>query len=232
MAHYYNCLHTPAPEFKPGYMVFLDSSDIRTTRPSKKFTHHFLGPYKVTCKVGRGTYQLELPQSMSCLHPVFSVVKLMLAPEDPIVGRECELPPEPVLVDDHQEYEVNEILDSRLFQWKLQFLVSWKGYGFNDHQWVDECNVHAPDLITQFYRDHPGAPQWVAGIEAVSWECTDMGAPPREGVMSGEHPFSCQNNSHKPSILTRIMLHHVASCHLRYTCKQSTKNNGKRTIDY
>jgi hypothetical protein len=51
------------------------------------------------------------------------------------------------LVDDHQEYEVDKILDSRLFWQKLQFLVSWKGYGFNDHQWVDECDVHMPDLI-------------------------------------------------------------------------------------
>jgi hypothetical protein len=115
MAHYYNCLHTPAPEFKPGNMVFLDSSNIHTTRPSKKCAHHFLGPYKVMHKVCRGAYRLELPQSMSCLHPVFSVVKLMLAPEDLIVGHECELPPEPVLVDDHQEYEVDKILDSRLF---------------------------------------------------------------------------------------------------------------------
>jgi hypothetical protein len=176
MAHYYNRLRTPAPEFKPGDMVFLDSSDIRTTRPSKKFAHRFLGPYKVARKVGRGAYRLELPRSMSRLHPVFSVVKLMLAPEDPIVGREREPPPEPVLVDDHQEYEVDEILDSRLFRRKLQFLVSWKGYGFNDRQWVDEHDVHAPDLITQFYKDHPGAPRRVAGIEAVNWKCTDVGA--------------------------------------------------------
>ena len=34
MALYYNQKRTPAPEFKEGNMVFLDASDIQTTRPS------------------------------------------------------------------------------------------------------------------------------------------------------------------------------------------------------
>jgi hypothetical protein len=51
------------------------------------------------------------------------------APEDPIAGRHANPPPDPVLVDGEEEYEVKEIMNSRFFSRKLQFLVAWKGYG-------------------------------------------------------------------------------------------------------
>jgi hypothetical protein len=34
MAWYYNQHRIPAPDYKVGYKVYLDASDIRTTRPS------------------------------------------------------------------------------------------------------------------------------------------------------------------------------------------------------
>ena len=34
MAHYYNRRRSPVPTFNPGDMVYLDSADIQTTRPS------------------------------------------------------------------------------------------------------------------------------------------------------------------------------------------------------
>jgi len=39
VALYYNQKRTPAPEFKAGDMVFLDASNIQTTRPSRKLSH-------------------------------------------------------------------------------------------------------------------------------------------------------------------------------------------------
>jgi len=39
MMLYYNWVWSPAPEFKMGDMVFLNASDIQTTRPSKKLSH-------------------------------------------------------------------------------------------------------------------------------------------------------------------------------------------------
>jgi hypothetical protein len=86
MTRYYNHRREPAPEYTPGDKVYLDGSDIQTSRPSKKLAHHFLGPYVVERRVGLYAYRLRLPKSMSCLHPVFPVVKLMPAPADPIPG--------------------------------------------------------------------------------------------------------------------------------------------------
>ena len=86
MTRYYNRRREPAPEYTPGDKVYLDGSDIQTSRPSKKLAHRFLGPYVVERRVGLYAYRLRLPRSMSRLHPVFPVVKLMPAPADPIPG--------------------------------------------------------------------------------------------------------------------------------------------------
>jgi hypothetical protein len=86
MAQYYNHCHTLAPVYKIRDMVYLDSQDICTTWPSQKLAHHYLGPYKVEKCVGTHAYCLKLPAAMSCLHPVFHVVKLFPAPQDSIPG--------------------------------------------------------------------------------------------------------------------------------------------------
>ena len=99
MARYYNRRRSPAPTFSPGDMVYLDSEDIQTTRPSKKHSHHCLGPYLVERRVRRYAYRLVLPPPMRRRHPVFNVMKLSPAPDDPIVGRHWNPPPPPELVD-------------------------------------------------------------------------------------------------------------------------------------
>ena len=92
MAEYYDRRRTPALEYQPGDRVFLDVSDIHTTRPSRKLSHQRLGPFPIVKKVGNNAYHLHLPPSMSRLHLVFNVVKLTLALEDPIPGQ-CPRPP-------------------------------------------------------------------------------------------------------------------------------------------
>jgi hypothetical protein len=82
-AMYYNRCRTPAPKFKPGDRVWLDSSNIHTNHPSAKLADHVLGPYKVERCIGHDTYCLTLPFSMRRLCPNFSVIKLRLAPDDP-----------------------------------------------------------------------------------------------------------------------------------------------------
>ena len=73
--------------------------------------------------------RLCLPSSMSRLHPVFNVVKLVPMLEDPIPGRRSDPPPPPEIVDGEEHYVVEKILDSRLIRNKLHYLVQWEGYG-------------------------------------------------------------------------------------------------------
>jgi hypothetical protein len=164
MKRYYDRGRQPTPIFKAGDRVYLDASDIRTTRPSQKLSHRRLGPYEVLRPVGSHAYRLKLPRAMQRLHPVFPVVKLTHAQEDPIVGRRPKPPPPPVLVEGEEEWEVEELLDSRMFRGRLEYLVKWKGYGREEASWEPRNHVHAPQLVAQFYRIHPGAPRHIRRI--------------------------------------------------------------------
>jgi hypothetical protein len=110
---YYDRWRVPVPEIKVGDRVWVDASNIKTTRPSPKFSDKRLGPFKVVKVVGNGAYKLELPPCYSQLHPVFPVVKLELAKPDPFPGHPWHDEPLPVLQPDGDErWEVDEILEA------------------------------------------------------------------------------------------------------------------------
>ena len=97
---------------------------------------------------------------MKRLHPVFNVVKLTAAPMDPIPGRHRPQPPPPELVDGEEEYIVEDIIDSRMFRRRLQYLVKWEGYGLEYNTWEDSGNVaNAPEKVAKFHATHPAAPR-------------------------------------------------------------------------
>ena len=161
MARYYDQRHVPALEYQPGDKVYPDASDVSTTHPSKKLSHWRLGPFPIEQKVGNGAYHLWLPAAMKHIHPVFNVVKLTPAPEDPIVGRHIPPPPLPEIIDREEEWVVEEILDSRVINQKLRYLVKWKDFGVEHNSWEPWDNVHALELVLDFYRRHPGAAQHI-----------------------------------------------------------------------
>jgi len=103
MTQYYNRRRTLAPVYKPGDRVYLDASDIKTTRPSPKLSHRRLGPFEIECQVGPPAYRLKLPHGMRQLHPVFNVIKLSAAPEDPILGKKPQAPLPPIVVNGEEE---------------------------------------------------------------------------------------------------------------------------------
>ena len=96
---------------------------------------------------------------MNHLHPVFNMVKLTLVPVDPIARRHAPPPLPPELVDGEEEYVVEEILNSRIFRRKLQYLVKWEGYGVEHNTWEYWDNVgNAADVVNDFHTRNPGAP--------------------------------------------------------------------------
>jgi len=96
MPWYYNQKRTPVPVFKPEDQVYLDTSDIKMTRPSPKLSHRRLEPFKIERQVGLLAYHLKLPHRMRQLYPVFNIVKLSTTPEDPILGRKLQALPLPI----------------------------------------------------------------------------------------------------------------------------------------
>jgi len=103
MKRYYDRRRTPAPVFNPGDKVFLDASDIQTTRPSQKLSHRWLSPFVVERRIRPIAYRLKLPHQMKQLHPVFNVVKLTPAPDNLITGHKTEDHPPPIVIDGEAE---------------------------------------------------------------------------------------------------------------------------------
>ena len=67
--------------------------------------------------------------------------------------------PPPDLINGEEEYEVEEILDSRRNGRgrKVQYLVKWKGYPSSDNQWVNWDDMHAEEALAEFRRQKPNA---------------------------------------------------------------------------
>ena len=60
----------PSPNFKIGDQVFVKAQFFRTTRPSKKLSERFLGPYEIIGQPGTLSYMLWLPETFRAVHPV------------------------------------------------------------------------------------------------------------------------------------------------------------------
>ena len=156
----------PEPGFKVGDKVYVKSQLFNTTRPSKKLSEKNLGPYEIIAKPGKLSYTLRLPPTFRAVHPVYHVSMLETAPVSTIPNR-IEDPPPPVEIEGEVEYEIDEILDTKLDRrrrCKLLYLVCWTGYKGTDEEtsWItaDELE-HAQELVRDFhakYPDKPGPP--------------------------------------------------------------------------
>jgi len=87
------------------------------------------------------------------IHNVFHIDLLIPYNETEAYGETYTQPP-PELIDGEEEYEVEEIINSRRTgrNKKLQYLVRWKGYPSSDNSWVEAKDVHAPELVEAYLK--------------------------------------------------------------------------------
>ena len=108
-----NAKQTLAPNFKVGDQIYVKAKYFQSTRPSKKLSEKNLGPYPIIAQAGTHSFMLRLPDSMKLVHPVFHVSQL-----EPIVPNTIpnwvQPPPPLVEVDSEPEYEISEILNSKI----------------------------------------------------------------------------------------------------------------------
>ncbi|MBW0501179.1 hypothetical protein O181_040894 [Austropuccinia psidii MF-1] len=72
-----------------------------------------------------------------------------------------QLPPPPVLVEEQKEWEVAQVLDSKLRRGKLWYLVEWKGFSEDPERtsWEPASNINnSPELVKDFHSLYPGKP--------------------------------------------------------------------------
>ena len=147
--------------FKVGDMVWLDARNIKTKKPSKKLGPKRLGPYMIIDIIGKRAYKLKLP-SGSRIHPVFNVA--LLEPFHMTKTQEQEEPNvEEVLQSQYEEeteWEVENLVNSRTLNERLEYLVKWKGYDDSENTWEPAGNLqHLTAKIRRFHRLHPAKPK-------------------------------------------------------------------------
>ena len=71
---------------------------------------------------------------------------------------------------------MEDILDSKLINQKLQYLVKWKDFGMEHNSWEPRENVHTLDIVVEFYWKHPGAARhiWLAENFSLFFQPTIM----------------------------------------------------------
>ena len=110
----------------------------------------------------RNAYKLKLTKAFAKLYPVFHVSLLRRFHPDPIAERPQPTHPEPELIEGELEYEIDKVLDSKMMHRKLHYLVSFKGYGPEENEWLPAENITAPGAIADFHRQNPSAPRRVS----------------------------------------------------------------------
>ncbi|KAK3556357.1 hypothetical protein QTP70_007081 [Hemibagrus guttatus] len=125
--------------------------------PGRPASPKFVGPFEIIRQVNPVPYRLRLPASYR-ICPTFHVS--LLKPAHPSAGGSmaCEEPPLPLDIEGSPAYQVRALLDCRLVQSHLQYLVDWEGYGLEERLWVDTTDILDPSIAEDFHRDHLNKP--------------------------------------------------------------------------
>src|SRR5260370_27136180 len=144
MKQYYDQSRQSVPEYKVGDKVWLSLQNYFSDHPMKKLNHKWAGPFTVTKVISPAAIKLCLSAQEKNIHPIVSIS--IIHPYIPDEIAECLQPlqPGPVMVDNQEEYEVEEVLDSR-FRWgKLWYLVKFIGWSHSHKMRLPHSRVPAP----------------------------------------------------------------------------------------
>jgi hypothetical protein len=145
-------------KFEIGDQVYVSTLNMKTNRPVKKLDYRKIGPYPITEKINNVAFKVKLPKSIK-VHPVFHVSLLEHAKIDKNPAQKHPHPP-PIIIDDKLKWEVEEILDSRIYHEELQYLVKWKGWDHTDSSREPEHFVeNSQDLIKAFHKKYLKKPK-------------------------------------------------------------------------
>ena len=134
--------------------MYLESTNLKTGRPTKKLDNKRFGPFKVKRKVGAASYELTIPANWPGIHPVFHESYLTPFRPPKFTSQQRPPPPPPIEIQGEPEYEIEEILESRTRRGKKQYLVHWKGYPREEDSWVPAVNVKNAAALDRFLQQN------------------------------------------------------------------------------
>ena len=143
-------------QYKIGDEVVLSMMNLRNYCPHlpAKLRARWVGPFTISRVVSPVAYKVDLPPGWQ-IHPIFHIDRLKRYACSKEFLREVE-PPPPVLVEDHLEYEDEDLIQHHGCGVRRKYLVLWKGYPFTEATWEYERDLkNAPDIL-KAYLHHYG----------------------------------------------------------------------------
>jgi len=107
---------------KVGDHVWLENKNIHSNRPSKKLDNKRYRLFKILKDIGLGAFELELPEEWM-IHNIFNEDLLTRCVEPKFQGQHKDPAPLPVIINEEEEYEVEEVWKHRTRGWGTQYLV-------------------------------------------------------------------------------------------------------------
>ena len=134
--------------------MWLENKNIQSNQPSKKLDNKRYGPFRIIKDIGLGVFQLELPESWM-IHNVFNEDLLTQCVEPKFKGQHKKPVLPPTIINEEEEYEVEEVWKHRKREQGIQYLVHWKGYGDEHDQWIAETGLpHAKQAVEDYWTRH------------------------------------------------------------------------------
>ena len=130
--------------------MFLNEQNIVIARLFKKLNDKMLNFFQITDFVD-SFYKLKLSETMH-IHDVFHSELLRSVVDDSLLGQKNE-PSRSIVVNDEDEWEIDDILNFRRYRRRLQYRVKWKNYD-NDLNWYnadDDEFMNAQEMIDDFH---------------------------------------------------------------------------------
>ena len=156
-------------KYQVGNKVWLETDHLKLAWPSKKLSEKCIGPYPIVEIKSSNAVQLKLPQSIK-IHPVVNVSHVHLHKPSHIPQQSAPKPP-PIEIEGEFEYEVKQILDSRLYQGNLQYLVKWLGYTEEHSTWEPLSNItNADEAVKDFHKQHPSTPRQIQTLSLFQFQ--------------------------------------------------------------
>ena len=109
--------------------------------------------------------KLKLSSQEKGVHPVISISNI--CPYTPNEIPECPPPSKlgPLIIDGHEEFKVENVLDSQFRYGQLWYLVKFTGWPNSDNMWLPHSELeHAPNIVQNFHALHPKAPNHLSTV--------------------------------------------------------------------
>ncbi len=142
--------HRKEVNYKIESKMFLNERNIITARSFKKLNDKMLNSF-INLDLVNSSYKLKLSKSMH-VHDVFHS-DLLRSVVDNLLSDQKNNLSDSIVINDEDEWKIDDILNSRWYQRWLQYKVKWNDYN-NDLNWYnayDDEFMNAQKIIDDFH---------------------------------------------------------------------------------